>query len=121
MHTVACGNHAISCLAQLLAFEAFRDLVKLHQTGYPDEAGIAAAQEENVALRASAMAAAQVLLGPLLFMSVLSTINIAVVISVCFCFKNGLPPGADLPGSSPRIVRPSRGHCQNPRSDEQGP
>jgi len=50
--------------AQLLAFEAFRDLVKLHQAGYGDDAGIAAAQEENVSLRASAMAAAQVLLKP---------------------------------------------------------
>ena len=52
---------------QLLAFEAFRDLVKLHQAGYGDEAGIAAAQEENVSLRASAMAAAQVTSGPPVF------------------------------------------------------
>ena len=58
-HTASCS--ALPPCVQLLAFEAFRDLVKLHQAGYGDEAGIAAAQEENVSLRASAMAAAQVL------------------------------------------------------------
>ena len=49
----------VSCV-QLLAFEAYRDLVKLHQGRLTDEEGIKAAQEENLSLRASALAAAQV-------------------------------------------------------------
>ena len=49
-------------LVQLLAFEAYRDLVKLHQGRHVDESGICAAQQENIDLRASALAAAQVAL-----------------------------------------------------------
>ena len=53
----------VSLCVQLLAFEAYRDLVKLHQGRHSDESGIIAAQEENLNQRASALAAAQVALG----------------------------------------------------------
>ena len=44
--------------AQLVTFEAFRDLVKLLQLGVADETGIALAEEENIELRAQAQSAA---------------------------------------------------------------
>jgi len=44
--------------AQMVTFEAFRDLVKLLQLGVGDEAGIALAEEENVEARAAAQSAA---------------------------------------------------------------
>lgn len=45
-------------MAQLVTFEAFRDLVKLLQLGVADETGIALAEEENIELRAQAQSAA---------------------------------------------------------------
>lgn len=60
MYTVL--NQGVFSL-QLLAFEAYRDLVKLHQGRHTDESGIRAAQEENLNQRASALAAAQVAIG----------------------------------------------------------
>ena len=41
-------------LAQLVAFESYRDLVRLLQKGLEDAAGIQAAEEENIELRAQA-------------------------------------------------------------------
>ena len=43
---------------QLVAFESYRDLVKLLQLGLDDAAGIKAAELENVELRANARTAA---------------------------------------------------------------
>lgn len=40
----------------MVAFEAYRDLVKLLQKGYDDKSGIEAAQQENVQIRAQARA-----------------------------------------------------------------
>ena len=43
-----------NALAQLVAFESYRDLVRLLQKGLEDAAGIRAAEEENIELRAQA-------------------------------------------------------------------
>jgi hypothetical protein len=43
---------------QLVTFEAFRDLVKLLQLGFPEETGIMLAEDENIELRASAKSTA---------------------------------------------------------------
>ena len=53
----ACEDEA-GAPAQMVTFEAFRDLVKLLQLGVGDEAGIALAEEENVEARAAAQSAA---------------------------------------------------------------
>ena len=39
---------------QMLAFESFRDLVKLMKLNVPEGAGILMAEDENIALRAAA-------------------------------------------------------------------
>ena len=54
---VVIGGHALLPL-QLVAFEAYRDLVKLLQLGVAEEAGILLAEDENLDARAAAKSSA---------------------------------------------------------------
>jgi len=57
-HEASVSGRGPGAPAQMVTFEAFRDLVKLLQLGVGDEAGIALAEEENVEARAAAQSAA---------------------------------------------------------------